>query len=94
AKGNAYLKPLFDDLSLGVTYEENEDFASQFIAYIAGEYPEDNNILKDKLYEISSEAFGKTISCLYEQIIAAYEYEETHSESEDDSLSSLRIFRK
>lgn len=67
AKGNAYLDPLFDSLSLGVTYKENEDFAKSLIAYINGDYPEDDEILKNKLYEISSEAFGKTVSALYEK---------------------------
>jgi 1,2-diacylglycerol 3-alpha-glucosyltransferase len=94
AKGNAYLDPLFDSLSLGVTYKENEDFAKSLIAYINGDYPEDDEILKNKLYEISSEAFGKTVSALYEKIISDYEYSETEIEDEDEGLSSLRIFRK
>jgi 1,2-diacylglycerol 3-alpha-glucosyltransferase len=94
AKGNAYLDPLFDSLSLGVTYKENEDFAKSLIAYINGDYPEDDEILKNKLYEISSEAFGKTVSALYEKIISDYEYSETEIEDEDEGLSSLRIIRK
>ncbi|MBO0487290.1 glycosyltransferase family 4 protein [Vagococcus fluvialis] len=94
AKGNAYLDPLFDSLSLGVTYKENEDFAKSLIAYINGDYSEDDEILKNKLYEISSEAFGKTVSALYEKIISDYEYSETEIEDEDEGLSSLRIFRK
>jgi 1,2-diacylglycerol 3-alpha-glucosyltransferase len=77
-----------------VTYKENEDFAKSLIAYINGDYPEDDEILKNKLYEISSEAFGKTVSALYEKIISDYEYSETEIEDEDEGLSSLRIFRK
>lgn len=94
AKGNEYLNPLFNDLSLGVTYKENEDFASQLINYITGDYPENDLILKDKLYEISSEAFGKNMSNLYEEIISTFEYEENSSGSEDETFGSLKFFRK
>ncbi|MGF2145718.1 glycosyltransferase family 4 protein [Vagococcus fluvialis] len=94
AKGNEYLNPLFDDLSLGTTYLKNEDFAKSLINYLREDYPANDNILKKKLYEISSEAFGKTVASLYEEIISDYVYKEHQQEDEDEGLSSLKIFRK
>lgn len=94
AKGNDYLNPLFDDLSLGVTYQENEDFAESLINYIEGDYPDNEDLLTEKLFEISSEAFGQRVELLYERVIRHFEYYEAQETEEDDGLSALRIFRK
>ena len=95
AKGNAYLDPLFNDLSLGVTYKENEDFSESLISYIKGNHPDNEGLLKEKLYEISSEAFGERVEQLYERVKRHHEsYESQEKEEDDEGLSSLRIFRK
>ncbi len=98
AKGNAYLDPLFDDLSLGVTYTSNDDFAQSLITYAKEKHPTNEAILKEKLFEISSVAFGQNVERLYEKIISTYvevpEEELAENEEDEDGLSSLRIFRK
>lgn len=98
AKGNAYLDPLFDDLSLGLTYPSNDDFAQSLITYAKEKHPTNEAILKEKLFEISSVAFGQNVERLYEKIISTYvevpEEELAENEEDEDGLSSLRIFRK
>ncbi|MEG0254874.1 MAG: glycosyltransferase family 4 protein [Vagococcus sp.] len=95
AKGNDYLDPLFDDLSLGVTYKENEDFAEALIDYVAGSYETNEALIKRKLYEISSTAFGERVETFYHESILYYQiHQEDEETTDDDGLSSLRIFKK
>ena len=91
AKGNDYLNPLFDDLSLGITYEEDQDFAPCLINYLQQKYPVQPELLEQKLYEISSEAFGKKVEALYEKLIDEFELYES---SEEDGVSALKFFKK
>ncbi|UUV98961.1 glycosyltransferase family 4 protein [Vagococcus luciliae] len=93
AKGNDYLDNLFDDESLGVTYAENEDFSQTLIDYIKKDVSTKQSILENKLYDISSEAFGKRVEEFYQKALVYFE--ENHQEYEDDSnLYSLKLFKK
>ena len=94
AKGNEYLNDLFDHDSLGVTYVENDDFSECLIDYIQKDVPKNQSILQNKLYDISSEAFGKRVEQFYEESLAYFD--ENHQEYEDDdtSLYSLKLFKK
>lgn len=93
AKGNDYLDSLFDDESLGVTYAENEDFSQTLIDYIKKDVSTKQSILENKLYDISSEAFGKRVEEFYQKALVYFE--ENHQEYEDDSnLYSLKLFKK
>nr|WP_277756531.1 glycosyltransferase [Vagococcus sp. CY53-2] len=93
AKGNDYLDNLFDDESLGVTYDENEEFSQTLIDYIKKDISIKQSILENKLYDISSEAFGKRVEEFYQKALVYFE--ENHQEYEDDSnLYSLKLFRK
>ncbi|MGX6969681.1 glycosyltransferase family 4 protein [Vagococcus bubulae] len=93
AKGNDYLDSLFDDETLGITYVENEDFAQALIEYVKKDLSTKKTILEDKLYDISSEAFGKRVEEFYQEAFAYFE--ENHQDYEDDSsLYSLKLFKK
>lgn len=93
AKGNDYLDNLFDDESLGVTYDENEEFSQTLIDYIKKDVSIKQSILENKLYDISSEAFGKRVEEFYQKALVYFE--ENHQEYEDDSnLYSLKLFKK
>ncbi|MDT2813615.1 glycosyltransferase family 4 protein [Vagococcus carniphilus] len=95
AKGNAYLDPLFDDLSLGVTYKEDEDFADALIEYVKDPHETKEALIKEKLYEISSEAFGERVEEFYIKSTNYFRlYQEEEESPEDEGLNSLRIFKK
>lgn len=94
AKGNDYLNPLFNDLSLGVTYQEEGDFSKCLLNYLEVEAPYNEELLKQKLYEISSEAFGLRVETLYKETIEKYEVYDKVEEEENEELDLLRIFRK
>ncbi len=94
AKGNDYLNPLFNDLSLGVTFESDEDFSSCLVNYLKEDHPHNEELLNKKLFEISSEAFGLSVEKLYSDVIGTYEVSEKEEETEDEAFDSLRIFRK
>ena len=94
AKGNDYLNPLFNDLSLGVTFESDEDFSSCLVNYLKEDHPHNEELLNKKLFEISSEAFGLSVEKLYSDVIGSYEVSEKEEETEDEAFDSLRIFRK
>lgn len=72
ALGNDYLDQLFDSPSLGITFEKEEDFAYALVAYIDSGIPVDKGILEKKMYEISSDHFGKSILAFYEDMIEYY----------------------
>lgn len=93
AKGNDYLNDLFSDKSLGVTYENNSEFAETLIDYVTQHIESNQEILKDKLYDISSEAFGKKVEAFYQEALTYFE--ESHQGYEDESnLYSLKLFKK
>ncbi len=95
AKGNAYLDPLFDDLSLGVTYKEDNEFSSTLINYVKGSYESNETLIQAKLYEISSEAFGERVEAFYTKSDNYFRlYQEEEDTPEDEGLSSLKIFKK
>ena len=94
AKGNEYLDGLFDDPSLGMTYVENNEFAETLINYVAQNIPANQTILEDKLYDISSEAFGKRVESFYQEAVAYFDENHQEYEEDDASLYSLKLFKK
>lgn len=64
-EGNSYLDMLFNDNSLGVTFETDDDFASTLIHYINSNIKMDKHIWQDKLHEISAAHFGKQMLKFY-----------------------------
>lgn len=92
AKGNVYLNSLFDEESLGLTYEKDEDFAETLIGYVSQNIPFSEEALSHKLYEISSQAFGKKIEAFYEE--AEKYYQEHVVDEEDDKETMLKLFKK
>jgi 1,2-diacylglycerol 3-alpha-glucosyltransferase len=95
-EGNDYLNTLISDASFGVTFEKDEDFASCFIEYVKAGIQKNQEILDQKMYEISAEYFGKAIIEFYNDMITFYE--ENHSENEltetmDKLKTRLRSFK-
>ncbi|OJG24063.1 glycosyl transferase, group 1 family protein [Enterococcus caccae] len=89
-EGNAYLNNLFDHVSLGRTFETDEDFAPTFIEYVESEIAPDEAILKDKLYEISATRFGNVMLEFYEDMIKYYEQLTTEKEAAD-SIERIKV---
>lgn len=79
-EGNDYLNNLISDSSFGVTFETDADFANCFIDYVQAGISKNQEILDQKMYEISAEYFGKAMIEFYNDMLAYYE--EHHSESE------------
>lgn len=90
AKGNAYLDSLFDDISLGMTYEEDEDFADALITFVRTSPGIDEEVTQRKLYGISSEAFGESVESFYEDTLQAFEWEQLNKEQ----FGSIKFFKK
>ena len=94
AKGNDYLNALFDDLSLGVTYKENDDFSDSLITYLKEEHPVNESLIKRKLYEISSEAFGESVESFYEESKKHYQlFEKDRGENLLEGPDSVEGFK-
>lgn len=94
AKGNDYLNALFDDLSLGITYKENQDFSDSLITYLKEEHPVNESLIKRKLYEISSEAFGKSVESFYEESKKHYQlFEKDRGENLLEGPDSVEGFK-
>lgn len=72
-EGNAYLNGLFDHETLGVTFEEDADFSEAFIQYVEAGIEPNENILQQKLYEISATRFGDVMFEFYEEMITYYD---------------------
>lgn len=89
-EGNAYLNNLFDDESLGKTFETDEDFASTFIEYVDSGIKPNTEILKNKLYEISAAHFGNRMFEFYEDMINYYEQQSIEKEAAD-SIERIKV---
>lgn len=89
-EGNAYLNRLFDHLSLGRTFETDQDFAPALIDYIKSEVPHDPQVLESKLYEISSTHFGEAMIEFYEDMIV-YHANELQRKEEEASIERIKI---
>lgn len=72
-EGNAYLNALFDDITLGVTFQTDTDFAEAFIQYVEAGIEPNENILQQKLYEISATRFGDVMLEFYEEMLTYYD---------------------
>ena len=89
-EGNAYLNNLFDDDSLGKTFETDEEFATTFINYVEAKKQMNEKILENKLHEISAEYFGEKIVNYYEDMIDYYQnivFEKENS----DSIEKIKV---
>lgn len=72
-EGNAYLNALFDDITLGVTFQTDTDFAEAFVQYVEAGIEPNENILQQKLYEISATRFGDVMLEFYEEMLTYYD---------------------
>lgn len=93
AKGNDYLNHLLNDISLGMTYLDDEDFAGAAVDYVTRDVPNNPVILDKKLYDISSQAFGKRMEEFYEETIKYYE-DGNQDLTDIESAYSLKLFKK
>lgn len=75
--GNDYIDTLFDDLSLGKTFQEPKDFVATFLAYYEEKPEKDSHYLEEKLYAMSSDKFAEDILEFYD---AAFDYYRTEIE--------------
>ncbi|MFC4771188.1 glycosyltransferase family 4 protein [Enterococcus hermanniensis] len=71
-EGNDYLNALFDDESLGWTFESDEDFSGALVSYIQRQIPLDSKVQEAKLLEISADRFGEDVLDFYQELIASY----------------------
>lgn len=71
-EGNNYLNELFDDDSLGVTFEKDGDFSETLVDYIHQQILLDSEVQKAKLLEISAERFGEDVLDFYQELIGSY----------------------
>lgn len=70
--GNAYLDHLLSNPALGVTYQAETDFASCLLQYIEAEIAIDEEVLSQKMYEISAECFGQSMITFYQEMLIYY----------------------
>lgn len=89
-EGNAYLNNLFDDDSLGKTFETDEEFAETFIEYAESKIEMDQAVLENKLHEISAEYFGEKILSYYEDMIDYYQSMIFEKEA-SDSIEKIKV---
>lgn len=95
AKGNAYLNDLFDDISLGTTYEQNDSFGRALVEYVSDNHPSHPELIEKKLYEISSEAFGEKVERFYYHSADYYSlFQKGKDVMDDDKLLPLKFFKK
>lgn len=89
-KGNEYIDSLFDDLALGATFKKDEEFADTVVDYITKKHPKDDDLLKKKMRDISSETFGEKVLDFYAQ---AQQHHLSSYMTEKKALS-LKLFKK
>lgn len=89
-EGNAYLNNLFDDESLGKTFESDEEFADTFIEYVESEIEMDQSVLENKLHEISADYFGEKIVNYYEDMLDYYNSIVFEKEA-SDSIRKIKV---
>lgn len=87
-EGNDYLSQLIDHESLGVTFDQDEDFSDTLIHYIQQQIKMDPTIQAKKLIEISAERFGTEIFTFYQELIDYY------GETRDEERLPKRTVRK
>ncbi|MBU5366328.1 glycosyltransferase family 4 protein [Enterococcus devriesei] len=87
-EGNDYLNQLIDHETLGVTFEQDEDFSDTLIHYIQQQIKMDPAIQAKKLIEISAERFGSEIFTFYQELIHYY------GENHDEERLPKRTVRK
>ncbi|MGX7195367.1 glycosyltransferase family 4 protein [Enterococcus olivae] len=68
-EGNDYLNHLISHPSLGTTFETDKDFADAFIHYVESKIAVDEEVLSNKMYEISAECFGETMLNFYYEML-------------------------
>lgn len=87
-EGNDYLNQLIDHETLGVTFEQDEDFSDTLIHYIQQQIKMDPAIQAKKMIEISAERFGSEIFTFYQELIHYY------GENHDEERLPKRTVRK
>lgn len=78
--GNDYLNQLFNHPSLGVTFQQEADFASALIQYVQAAPAVDAAVLEQKLHEISSEYFGECMLAFYQDMVEHHQQKLFHKQ--------------
>jgi len=91
--GNKYLEGLLSDRSLGVTYETDEDFPKAFIDYIREAPAINQEVLANKMYEISAECFGEKMIEFYREMLLHYQELQVEEDTVDKLKMKLRFFK-
>lgn len=92
-KGNEYLNGLFNYPSLGVTYENDEDFANAFLSYAENKVKHDPVVQSNKLEAISSKRFGERVDEFYQQAIEYYQT--IYSKKQiNGKVKSMRLYKR
>lgn len=90
-EGNDYLNQLLSDYSLGITYEQDDDFSDSFISYVQQQIPVDPIVQRNKLIEISAERFGTEMIKFYQEMIAYYTENFTEVRLPTRTVQKMRV---
>ncbi|MFR3685645.1 MAG: glycosyltransferase family 4 protein [Enterococcus sp.] len=90
-EGNDYLNQLLSDDSLGITYEQDDDFSDSFISYVQQQIPVDPIVQRNKLIEISAERFGTEMIKFYQEMIAYYTENFTEVRLPTRTVQKMRV---
>lgn len=92
-KGNEYLNQLITDSSLGVTFDQDEQFSDTFLSYLKqGHLFQDNTQKRQQaLSAISSDTFGEKMVLFYQKSQSYYQ-EKVKEQSEVSS--SIKLFKR
>ncbi|MBU5362242.1 glycosyltransferase family 4 protein [Enterococcus raffinosus] len=90
-EGNDYLNQLLNDESLGITFEQDEDFSESFIRYVQQQISVDPAVQRNKLIEISAERFGNEILKFYQEMIAYYAENHTEEKLPTRTVQKMRV---
>lgn len=90
-EGNDYLNQLLNDESLGITFEQDDDFSDSFVRYVQQQIPMDPEVQKNKLIEISAERFGSEILKFYQEMIVFYAENHKEVKSPARRVQKMRV---
>ncbi|KAF1296837.1 1,2-diacylglycerol 3-glucosyltransferase [Enterococcus sp. JM4C] len=89
-EGNAYLNNLISHPSLGETFDSDEAFPEALVDYVNRSISHDEEVLKEKLFEISATHFGEEMIAFYQDMIDYHEQLLMQKELEP-SMEKIRV---
>ncbi|MGX7058952.1 glycosyltransferase family 4 protein [Vagococcus humatus] len=93
-KGSPYLDSLITSEIFGSCFKTDEAFADTFIEYVRKDIQEDERLRQAKLYEISSERFGRKVEQFYLEAITFHERYKMKPIEPKNSSHAFRPFSK